>query len=96
MELTPRLAGISSDSLINKKTAHTRTNTKLVGKKKKKKKKTHGVMTHTQDTYIQQESVSAYIPHSNNAKTNFPQTTNKQPPHRIENKGSGEKIPERR
>jgi hypothetical protein len=39
MEQTPRLAGISSDSLINKKTAHTHTNTKLVGKKKKKKKK---------------------------------------------------------
>jgi len=36
--------------------------------------------------------VSAYIPHSNNAKTNFPQTTNKQPPHRIENKGSGKKY----
>jgi hypothetical protein len=35
MELTPRLAGISSDSLINKKTAHNHTNTKLVGKKKK-------------------------------------------------------------
>jgi hypothetical protein len=40
--------------------------------------------------------VSAYIPHSNNAKTNFPQTTNKQTnkqsPHRIENKGSGKKY----
>jgi hypothetical protein len=37
MEQTPRLAGISSDSLINKKTAHTHTNKKLFGKKKKKK-----------------------------------------------------------
>jgi hypothetical protein len=89
MEQTPRLAGISSDSLINKKTAHTHTNTKLVGEKKKKK--AYGVMVHTPEIYIQQESVSAYIPHSNNAKTNFPQTTNKQPPHRIENKGSGKK-----
>jgi hypothetical protein len=48
-------------------------------------------MVHTPEIYIQQESVSAYIPHSNNAKTNFPQTTNKQPPHRIENRGSGKK-----
>ncbi len=49
-------------------------------------------MVHTPEIYIQQESVSAYITHSNNAKTNFPQTTNKQSPHRIENKGSGKKY----
>jgi hypothetical protein len=50
-------------------------------------------MAHTQDTYIQQESVSAYIPHSNNAKTNFPQT-NKQtnPAQNRDNKGSGKKY----
>ncbi len=53
-------------------------------------------MAHTQDTYIQQESVSAYIPHSNNAKTNFPQTTNKQPPAQNREQRKREKIPERR
>jgi hypothetical protein len=52
-------------------------------------------MVHTPDIYIQQESVSAYIPHSNNAKNEFStnnKQTNKQSPHRIENKGSGKKY----
>jgi hypothetical protein len=63
---------------------------------KEEEEEAYGVTVHTPDIYIQQESVSAYIPHGNNAKTKFPQTTNKQPPQRIENKGSGKKIPERR